>query len=120
MKLSYCMLTFLTPSNKGYAKGTQGRPSKAISVQLTHPHTGVHAIKLFSFLARTNKLERLSREVLLKWKARHNLPTSTNQLIFIMQTFFFFKTSYVNEEVNRTEPSLLVRVPWFVLSKSGL
>jgi hypothetical protein len=27
--------------------------------------------------------------------------------------FLFYKTSYLNEEVNCTESSLAVRVPWF-------
>jgi hypothetical protein len=37
------------------------------------------------------------------------LLSSSNPLLLILQpilTFFFFKTSYLDEEVNRTEPSL--------------
>jgi hypothetical protein len=39
--------------------------------------------------------------------------TSLDQLLLILQTLFpFLKTSYLNEEVNRTEPSLSASVPW--------
>jgi len=39
--------------------------------------------------------------------------TSLDQLIFIMKIFFTFvcKTSYLNKEVNRTEPFPSVSVP---------
>jgi hypothetical protein len=41
--------------------------------------------------------------------------TSLDQLRLILKTFFtFYKTSYLNEEVNRTEPSPSVSIPWFV------
>jgi hypothetical protein len=41
------------------------------------------------------------------------VPTSLDQLLFISQTLLlFYKTSYLNEEVNRTEPTTLARLPW--------
>jgi hypothetical protein len=41
------------------------------------------------------------------------VPTSLDQLIFIMKIFFtiFYKTRYLNEDVNRTEPFPSVSVP---------
>ncbi len=40
------------------------------------------------------------------------LNSLLDQLLFLMQTFFLLsKTSYLNKEVNRTEPSLSVSVP---------
>jgi hypothetical protein len=40
--------------------------------------------------------------------------TCLDQLLLIIQTLFtFYNTSYLNEEVNCTEPFLLVSVPWF-------
>ncbi len=58
------------------------------------------------------------REPLLKGKALYSRPPCTNK--FRTATFdkgnivlFFNKTSYPNEEVNRTEPSPSVRVPCF-------
>ncbi len=39
--------------------------------------------------------------------------TSLDQLLLILKTFLLFsKTSYINEEVNCTELSLSVSVPW--------
>jgi hypothetical protein len=40
--------------------------------------------------------------------------TSLDHLLFIVKLYFFlfYKTTYLNEEVNRTEPSPSVRVPW--------
>jgi hypothetical protein len=40
--------------------------------------------------------------------------TSLDQLLLTQQILFFYKTSYLNEEVNCTEPSPSVSVPWFV------
>ncbi len=46
------------------------------------------------------------------------LPVQTTlvQLLFISKILFtfFHKTSYLNEEVDCTEPSLSVSVPWFL------
>jgi hypothetical protein len=46
--------------------------------------------------------------------------TSLDQLLFILKLYFsiFAKKTYLNEEVNRTEPSNLVRVPCFQLSSA--
>jgi hypothetical protein len=62
-------------------------------------------------------LVRLSREVLLKGKAQYGWPPCTNQSIsapFYIENIInlFYKTSYFNEEVNSTEPSPLVSIPW--------
>ncbi len=59
----------------------------------------------------------LTREPLLKRKAQYSGPPCTNfldQLISILQTLFsfFYKTSYLNEEVNCPELSTSVSVPW--------
>ncbi len=45
------------------------------------------------------------------------LLTSLDQPLVILQTLFtfFYKTRYLNEEVNCTEPSPLVSIPWFVI-----
>ncbi len=55
-----------------------------------------------------NRLDRLSR-------GKHFdllVPTSLDQLLVIMNAlFFFYKTSYLNEEVNRSEASHSVGVP---------
>ena len=40
--------------------------------------------------------------------------TSLDQLLLILANAFFYKTSCLNEEVNRTEPSPSVSVPWSV------
>jgi hypothetical protein len=42
--------------------------------------------------------------------------TSLDHLLLRMQTLitFFYKTGYLNEEVNRTEPSPSVSVPWYI------
>ena len=57
-----------------------------------------------------------SREVLLKGKDRHSWPPCTNK--FRSAPFkneniidVFYKTSYLDEEVNRTEPSPSVSFP---------
>jgi hypothetical protein len=43
---------------------------------------------------------------------------SLDQLFFYKENYiyFFYKTSYLNEEVNRTEPFPLVRIPWLEAS----
>ncbi len=40
--------------------------------------------------------------------------STSNQLLFIEEIYFFlfYKTSYLNTEVNCTEPSPSVRIPW--------
>jgi hypothetical protein len=45
--------------------------------------------------------------------------TSLDQVHFILPTLCpFYKTSYLNEEVNCTEHSPSVRVPWLMLSSN--
>jgi len=68
-----------------------------------------------------------SREALLQEKAQYDWPPCTNQFrlpLFILKTLFtfykmkrsivlpFYKIRYLNEEVNCTEPSLSVSIPW--------
>jgi hypothetical protein len=60
-------------------------------------------------------------EKLLKGKDQYDWPPYTNQ--FISTAFYsenilvlFYKTSCLNKEINRTEPSPSVRVPCFVSS----
>ncbi len=60
------------------------------------------------------------RESLLKGKAAYSLPPCTNLIRSVAFDngniiYFFYKTSSPNEEVNRTEPSPRVSVPWFLL-----
>ncbi len=45
--------------------------------------------------------------------ANHLVLTSSDQLLFILELYFsfFYKTTYLNEEVNCTKPFPLVRVP---------
>jgi hypothetical protein len=67
----------------------------------------------------------LTRETLLKGKAQYNCPPCTNLLrsspFYIENIIYIFnKTSYLNEEVNRIEPSPSVSIPWFNSSHSGL
>jgi hypothetical protein len=38
--------------------------------------------------------------------------TSLDLLLFTFKIYVLYKTSYLNEEVNCTEPFPLVRVPW--------
>jgi hypothetical protein len=59
----------------------------------------------------------LSRKVLLKGKTQYGWPPCTNRFrsapLYIENIInLFYKTSYLNEEVNCTEPSPLVRIPW--------
>jgi hypothetical protein len=42
--------------------------------------------------------------------------TSLDQFVFKNIIFLFYKTSYLNEEANGTEPSPSVSIPWFVQS----
>ncbi len=60
-------------------------------------------------------LQYLAMEVLLKGKAKYGSPPRTNQFrsapCYIENIIYFKKTGYLNEEVNRTEPSASVSVP---------
>jgi hypothetical protein len=68
------------------------------------------------------KLHCVSEEYLLKGrlsKVDLLVLTSSDQLLLLMKIFiflFFFQTSYLIEEVGRTELSLSVRVPCFIPS----
>jgi hypothetical protein len=47
----------------------------------------------------------------------HLLTSLDKLLLFLMLDFFFFyKRSYLNEEVNRTDTFTSVRVPWSLLN----
>ncbi len=66
-----------------------------------------------------------SREVLLKGKAQYGWPPCTNQFRsapFYIENIInlFYKTSYLNEEVNCTEPSPLAIIPWLQYKKRVL
>ncbi len=56
------------------------------------------------------------REPLLKWKAQYSWPPCTNwfrSIAFEIAKiiYFFYEISYLNEEVNHSEPSVSVSVP---------
>jgi hypothetical protein len=55
----------------------------------------------------------------MKGKAQYGLPpvsTSVDQVLFTLKILLtFYKTSNPNEEVNGTEPSPSVCVPWLML-----
>jgi hypothetical protein len=61
----------------------------------------------------------------VKGKAQYStihllVTTSLNQLHLLMQAILiFYKTSFLNEEVHRTEPIPFVSVPWSVTSLKG-
>ncbi len=91
----------------------------------------LNVIKLFSssLILRTNSMECLSRDSLLKGRistVQYSWPPCTN--LFRSASFdimnimcFFYKTSYFNyfnKEENCTEPYPSVRVPWLVPYKS--
>ncbi len=64
-----------------------------------------------------------AREVLLKGKAQYSWPPCINQFRsapFYIENIInlFYKTSYLNKEVNCTEPSPLISIPWSSLSTS--
>ncbi len=57
---------------------------------------------------------RKNREVLLRGRLSTVdllVPTSLDQLLFILKILLTVLQSYLNEEVNRTEPSPSVRIP---------
>jgi hypothetical protein len=62
----------------------------------------------------------LTREALLKGKDQYDQTPCANEFLsatFQTESFFFlfYKTTYLNEEVNHTDPSPSVRLPWFYL-----
>jgi hypothetical protein len=72
-------------------------------------------------------LEGFSKEVLLKGKAQYSWLPCTNLLrlapFYIVKFFhLFYKTSYLNEEVNCIDPSRSVSTPWgfSVLTSTGM
>jgi len=49
------------------------------------------------------------------------LLTTLDYLLRVLKTLFiFYKTSYTNEEVNCTEPSLSVSILWLIMGRSKL
>ncbi len=61
------------------------------------------------FSARTEKPYRMGRISTVDLL----VLTSLNELLFKLKlNFLFYKATYLNEEVNCTEPSPSVRVPW--------
>jgi len=71
---------------------------------------------------KAKPLESFTREVLLEGKAQYAWPPCTNQFRsapFNIETIInlFYKQSNLNEEVNCTEPSPLVSIPWFYTCK---
>jgi hypothetical protein len=74
---------------------------------------GINVIKLIFFILQEHKLWPLPGNPYEGRRGRLAL-TSLYQLLLIIQTIFTFftKTSNVNEEVNRTEPSPSVSFPW--------
>ncbi len=55
-----------------------------------------------------------SRESLPKGMDQYTSPPHTNTFVsdaIITEKILFYKTSYLNKEINRTEPSLSMRVP---------
>ncbi len=72
---------------------------------------------LLQLIYHFHSLDRKIREVLLKGKAQYRLPPCTSQVrsaSFNIEStiYLFYKTSSTNEEVNCTEPSPLVSIPW--------
>jgi hypothetical protein len=59
-------------------------------------------------------------EPLLNGKAKYHLPPCINLFSVDTSIYVFYKTSYLNEEVNRTEPSPLVSVPWFITAHANI
>ncbi len=48
------------------------------------------------------------------------VQTSSDKLLFILKLYFFiFTKQYLNEEVNCTEPSPSVKVPWSTICANG-
>ncbi len=65
---------------------------------------------------REEKRISMARENFMKGKAQYSSPPCTN--LFRSAPFYieiiiyiFIKTSWLNEEVNRTEPSLSISIP---------
>jgi hypothetical protein len=104
--------------------------AKVKSFELKFVSDFPQSLNLFGLcvLFQTNvpwKVNRLSREYLLKGKDQYNWPPCTNQ--FRLPTlskeiyfFIFYKTRYLNKEVNCTEPSPSVRVPWIKGQSFGI
>ncbi len=75
-------------------------------VELRGSFEGEEALKSNSKPGKTNKRGRLSTVDLL-------VPTSLDQLISYWEYYLsIYKTGYLNKEVNCTEPSPSVSIPW--------
>jgi hypothetical protein len=76
-----------------------------------------HQITIFSAYKKNNSPDEnkhLPKEFLNKGKDQYSWPPSTFQFrsaAFHTETTFFNKTTYLNKEVNCTEPSPSVKVP---------
>jgi len=71
-------------------------------------------LKVFHISREVSPRGRLSTVVLLSL-------ISFDQLLLIMQHYFhFYKTRYLNEEVNRTEPYPSIRLPWTLCIQSRI
>ncbi len=70
-----------------------------------------------NLLLQKHIFKRFTMEVLLKRKAQYSWTPCTNQIgsaPFYIENIInlFCKTSYLNEEINCTEPSPFVSIPW--------
>jgi hypothetical protein len=82
----------------------------------------VHHASLSIFRSKKDSIDNkhCTSETLLKGKAQYSWPPCTNLFIsapfYIENSIYIFnKTSYLNEEVNCTEPSPSVSNPWLHL-----
>jgi hypothetical protein len=72
--------------------------------------------KQYWYLAKDYRVSKGTREHQLKGEVQYSWSPCTNRFrssdFEIASMVYFYKASYFNEEVNRTEPSPLVSVPW--------
>jgi hypothetical protein len=68
-------------------------------------------------------LKWITRESLLNGNDQYNLPPCTKNFrtaaLKTITIFLFYKTTYLNEEVNCTEFSNSVRIPWYNIISFG-
>ncbi len=84
-----------------------------------------HLCRVVEDLLNNICLDRPAKESSLKGKTQYNWPPCTNQFrsaALVLQTLltFFYKTSYLHEEVNCTESFPTVSVPWFSIQSIHL
>jgi hypothetical protein len=104
--------------------------------EICHWHVAYHAkdwimaawyllcLPLFAFSSVNQEPNRYTRESLMKGKDQYSWPPRNNYFrsapfyTEIMQYLYFFtKTYYLNEEVNRTEMFPSIRLPWIYLPR---